>query len=123
MDTDKCTLDPRTCGHCVVGCDGNGFGESGTYPSCAKAGIIASMLGKDICGRMLSLEAEKTRTPKVLKDFEIAQTAVKAIKTDELGAGAQSIVEGMLGSVLSQLDWARRQAEWALEAKKKKEDK
>ena len=123
MNTDTCKRDPRTCGHCVVGCDGGGFGESRTYPSCAKAGFIASMLGNDICGKMLRLEAAASRTPRVMKDFEVAQTAIQAIKTDDLEAGARSIVEGMLGSVLSQLDWAKRQVEWALEAAKRKEAK
>lgn len=42
VNTESCSLDPRTCGHCVVACDGTGFGESGTYPSCDKAGFLAN---------------------------------------------------------------------------------
>lgn len=118
MNTGTCGLDPRTCGHCVVGCDGNGFGESGTYPSCDKVGVLASMLGNDVCGKMLSLEAEKDRKPTVIRDMEAASEAIRAIRTDELDDGAQNIVRSSLNSILDQLGWAMRRTEWALNANK-----
>ena len=39
----KCEEDWRTCGHCKVG----SYAEP--YPACDKAGLLASVVGGDIC--------------------------------------------------------------------------
>lgn len=58
---------------------------------------------------------EKSDAPMILRQFAAAYGAMHAIDTSGLEKGARTVVEGMLGMVQSQLDWARRYSAWALE--------
>lgn len=67
--------------------------------------------------------AEKSNAQVILQQFAAAYGAMHAIDTSGLEKGARTIVEGMLGMVQSQLDWARRYSAWALERSEQEENR
>lgn len=46
---EKCNLDHRTCGHCIVGGFGTDFCSDIARPACDKAGFFSKLLGNDTC--------------------------------------------------------------------------